>query len=115
MTIDTLINNLKNNPKSTSFQDVIAVIDSNYQFMPTAFSNGNQTNTAGENNGSCKIFAFAKLHQLNVLQTLACFGHYYYEDVLLNPAGIDHQNIRNFMEFGWEGIRFEQEALVALR
>ncbi|WP_228411668.1 HopJ type III effector protein [Chryseobacterium sp.] len=25
----------------------------------------------------------------------------------------DHQNIRNFMEFGWDGISFEGEALKA--
>lgn len=111
MTIETLLNQLENNPKNISFQDVIAVIDSNYQFTPTDFSNGNQINKAGENNGSCKIFAFAKLHQLNELQTLACFGSYYFEDVLQNPHGTDHQNIRNFMEFGWEGIHFNGAAL----
>lgn len=111
MTIQTLLNQLKDNPKSISFQDVITVIDTNYQFTPTAFSNGNQINKAGENNGSCKIFAFAKLNQLNELQTLACFGSYYFEDVLQNPAGTDHQNIRNFMEFGWDGIHFEGGAL----
>ncbi len=111
MTIETLLNQLKDNPESSSFQDVITIIDTNYQFTPTAFSNGNQVNKAGENNGSCKIFAFAKLNQLNELQTLACFGSYYFEDVLQNLHGTDHQNIRNFMEFGWEGIHFEGEAL----
>ena len=115
MTIESLISQIKNNPQSTSFQEVIAVIDTNYHFTPTAFSNGNQVNKAGENNGSCKIFAFAKLHQLNELQTLACFGSYYFEDVLKNPAGTDHQNIRNFTEFGWEGIHFKGTALDSLQ
>ena len=34
-----------------------------------------------------------------------------YQYGLGNPEGIDHQNIRNFMEFGWEGVVFEGEAL----
>ena len=111
MTISEFVKKFKSDGKPISFQEAIDVIDSNYEFTPTAFSNGNQLNKAGENNGSCKIFAFAKLNQLEKLQTLSCFGSYYYQDVLQNPEGIDHQNIRNFMEFVWDGIRFENEAL----
>ena len=111
MSISEFINKLKSDPKSISFQETIAVIDENYSFTTSTFSNGNQLNKAGENNGSCKIFAFAKLNRLDKLQTLSCFGSYYYQDVLQNPEGIDHQNIRNFMEFGWDGIQFEGEAL----
>jgi hypothetical protein len=33
--------------------------------------------------------------------------------VLKHPEATDHQNIRNFMKTGWEGIRFEGEALKA--
>lgn len=94
-----------------SFQDTIEYIDTNYNFTPTTFKNGNQINKAGENNGSCKIFAFAKIHQLEKDQTLALFGSYYYDDVLKNPKGNDHQNIRNFMDFGWDGISFEGDTL----
>lgn len=112
MSISEFINKLKSDPKSISFQETIAVIDENYSFTTSTFSNGNQLNKAGENNGSCKIFAFAKLNRLDKLQTLSCFGSYYYQDVLQNPEGIDHQNIRNFMEFGWDGIRFEDEVLI---
>lgn len=111
MTIETFLNNLKSTPESGSFPETISVIDAHYQFTPTAFSNGNQINKAGENNGSCKIFAFAKLNRLDKIQTLRCFGSYYYQDVLQNLDGIDHQNIRDFMEFGWDGIRFEEEVL----
>lgn len=114
MNVSEFIDKLKLDAKSISFQETIAVIDRNYSFTPTTFSNGNQLNKAGENNGSCKIFAFAKWNQLDKLQTLSCFGSYYYQDVLQNPAGIDHQNIRNFMEFGWDGIRFENEALIPI-
>ena len=111
MTVSEFIEKLKTDARNVSFEETIAVIDANYSFTPTAFSNGNQINKARENNGSCKIFAFAKLNQLDKLHTLSCFGSYYYQDVLQNPEGIDHQNIRNFMEFGWDGIRFEEEVL----
>lgn len=60
-----------------SFQETIAYIDENYHFTPTAFKNGNQINNAGENNGSCKIFAFTKLNQLSVEDTLYLFGDFF--------------------------------------
>jgi HopJ type III effector protein len=109
--IESFLNKVKSKPESITFQETIEVIESNYNFTPTTFKNGNQINNAGENNGSCKIFAFAKMHQLEKEQTLALFGSYYYDDVLKNPDGNDHQNIRNFMTFGWDGILFEGEAL----
>lgn len=95
-----------------SFPETIAYIDENYIFTPTKFKNGNQINNAGENNGSCKIFAFAKLNQLSKEETLSLFGDFY-QDVLNTPEATDHQNIRNFMTFGWDGIQFEDEALRA--
>ena len=111
MTVSEFIEKLKTDARNVSFEETIAVIGANYSFTPTAFSNGNQINKERENNGSCKIFAFAKLNQLNQLQTLTCFGSYYFEDVLENPEGNDHQNIRNFIEYGWNGIHFENEPL----
>jgi hypothetical protein len=89
----------------------MALIDELYDFTPTAFSNGATRNEADQNNGSCKLFSFAKLHGLSQQQTLTCFGDYYRKDVLGNPDGSDHANIRNFMKSGWEGISFEGEAL----
>jgi len=70
-------------------------------------------NEAGQNSGSCKIFAFAQRHGLSQQQALACFGTYYRDDVLQNPNGTDHQNIRNFMDTGWPGIAFDGEPLHA--
>ncbi|QSB02892.1 HopJ type III effector protein [Methylomonas sp. EFPC1] len=102
--------------QAVEFQEVIALIAEHYQYQPTEFSNGLQqplVNEAGRNEGSCKIFAFAKLHKLTVEQTLALFGDYYRQDVLGNPSGDDHQNIRHFMRDGWEGIVFKGEALQA--
>ena len=109
--IETFLNKVKQNQKLITFQETIEIIDSNYNFTPTTFKNGNQLNNTGENNGSCKIFAFAKIHQLNKEETLILFGSYYFDDVLKNPEGNDHQNIRNFMYFGWDEISFDGEAL----
>ena len=30
----------------------------------------------------------------------------YYRDVLATPDKTDHQNIRNFIKYGWEGVDF---------
>lgn len=98
---------------TADFADVISHIDTHYDFQPTAFRNGDTYNDAGTNNGSCKIFAFGKLKGLSPQQTLNAFGDYYRKDVLQNPEGSDHANIRNFIQHGWEGIDFEGEALTA--
>ncbi len=104
----------KLNEGGIAFNDTIALIESMYEFTPTRFSNGDLVSEAGQNSGSCKIFSFAKLQGLSELQTLQCFGAYYREDVLKNPGGTDHQNIRNFMKTGWAGVSFEGCALKAL-
>ncbi len=107
-----------NNNVAVSFDETIAVITENYQYQATEFSNGlkEQTlvNEAGTNEGSCKILAFAQIHRLDKQQTLNLFGDYYRLDVLNDPQGTGHQNIRNFMKYGWEGICFKGEALTAL-
>jgi len=106
-----ILEQLKNSSESIDFKDVIAFIDEKYDFTPTKFTNGNTVNEANQNNGSCKIFSFAKLNNLSKEETLALFGDFYRIDVLQNPKGTDHQNIRNFIESGWNGISFEGEAL----
>jgi DNA-binding IscR family transcriptional regulator len=111
MTIQAFIEKLKQTPEAITFAETIATIESNYAFTPTAFQNGNQHNGAGENSGSCKVFAFAKIQQLTQAETLACFGAYYFEEVLGDLEGTNHQNIRNFMQSDWDGIQFEGDAL----
>jgi hypothetical protein len=111
------IKSLQTAPSSISFSEVIELINSQYNFSATRFTNGLGDNVvvneAGTNEGSCRIFAFAKLHGLTEEQTLHCFGDYYRKDVLENPANTDHTNIRTFMRDGWSGIVFDTPALVA--
>lgn len=107
-----LFEQLEKSAQTIDFKEVIAFIDEHYDFTPTKFTNGNTVNEADQNNGSCKVFSFAKLNDLSKEETLNLFGEFYRKDVLQNPEGTDHQNIRNFMEFGWEGISFEGKALV---
>lgn len=115
MSFAKLIQKINNQPDSVSFNEVIGLINDNYLYTPTRFINGiatdQEVNEAGSNEGSCKIFAFAKLNGLDAQQTLACFGDYYRKDVLANPSGEDHANIRTFMRHGWAGITFDQDAL----
>ncbi|WP_292932348.1 HopJ type III effector protein [Noviherbaspirillum sp.] len=113
MNLDSFLGKLQDDPSSVTFDETMAAINAAYDFTPAAFTNGELRNEAGQNSGSCKLFAFAKLHQLPEAQTLACFGAYYRDDVLNNPAGTDHQNIRNFMKTGWAGVKFDSMPLQA--
>lgn len=96
------------------FEDSIAVISEHFTYTPTRFTNGLSdtavVNDAGQNEGSCKIFAFAQHMQLDEATTLKCFGRFY-QDVLATPNTSDHMNIRNFIKNGWAGIQFDGQAL----
>jgi hypothetical protein len=109
--LETFFRQLSTEPDSISFQQTIALIDALYAFTPTAFQNGEQFNAAGENNGSCKILAFALLHQLSEPQTLQLFGDFYRLEVLPDIKGSNHANIRNFMRTGWDGVEFHGKPL----
>ena len=112
MSLDVFLQKVKSAPESISFDETIQVIEESYVFTEIAFSNGDTNNEAGQNNGSCKIFAFGLANDLTEEQTLHCFGDYYRVDVLGNPNGDDHQNIRNFIQQGWQGIKFDGDALL---
>lgn len=115
MNTQELLELIQNNPTEVEFDRVIEVINNDYDYTPTQFYNGlgdkQVVNEAGTNEGSCKIFAFADMNDLNESETLSCFGKYYREDVLGNLSGTDHGNIRNFMKFGWEGLHFDNPPL----
>jgi HopJ type III effector protein len=107
------LHRLHQSPDTLQFSDTLALIEAHYDFTPVAFQNGALHNAAGQNSGSCKLLSFAQLHGLTAQETLHCFGAYYRDDVLPHPTGIDHQNIRNFMQHGWAGVVFEGVALQA--
>jgi hypothetical protein len=112
MELTEFLEKLNAYPTEISFAETMEVIKENYNYQPTAFTNGELQSAAATNEGSCKIFSFAKLHNLSEEKTLQLFGDYYRVDVLDNPQGTDHGNIRNFMKFGWKGIKFEGLALI---
>jgi hypothetical protein len=97
---------------TAKFADVISYIEERYTHTPTAFKNGQQANASTENQGSAKVFSFAQLNGLNQAQTLSLFAEHY-ASVLATPEATDHQNIRQFMINGWDGIAFEGQALTA--
>ena len=97
---------------TAKFADVLAFIEAHYQHTPTAFKNGAQSNAATDNQGSAKVFSFAKLQGLNQADTLSLFAEHY-AAVLTTPDATDHQNIRQFMQHGWDGVTFDGTALSA--
>lgn len=111
--MDKFLKLLATKPNEVTFEQTMQVIDEHFDFSPVSFVNGETENQAGQNNGSCKIFAFAQIQGLDEPSTLACFGQFYRDDVLKNPDGSDHANIRNFIQHGWAGICFEGAALTA--
>jgi hypothetical protein len=108
MTPEDLLERLDRD-ETFSFAEVLATIDTYYAHHPTAFDNGCGAdvvrNGPGENQGSCRVFAFACLRGLDEARTLACFAEHY-RQVLATPEGSDHRNIRNFMKHGWAGVAF---------
>nr|WP_283392351.1 HopJ type III effector protein [Photobacterium phosphoreum] len=113
--MNTVLEHIKQTPNKIDFNDIITAICHYYHYQPTRFTNGNVDNMiinqAGTNEGSCKIFAFAQLYQLSKDETLACFGAFYRHDVLEHPQENNHQNIRQFMLSGWNGITFDRSPL----
>ena len=107
--LQSLLASLKTN--TATFAKVIEYIDTYYTHQPTAFKNGDIYNEATQNQGSARVFAFAKLNSLSAEDTLYLFAEHY-RAVLATPTGTDHQNIRQFMAHGWDGVAFEGEALV---
>jgi hypothetical protein len=110
MELQNLLDSLKSN--TISFKEVIEFIESSYQHTPTAFKNGDAYNEATQNQGSAKVFSFAQQQQLSKEDTLLLFAEHY-QAVLNTPDAADHQNIRQFMQHGWDGIKFEGQALIA--
>lgn len=114
MIFQTLLARLKK--ADADFEDVIAYVNDHYDYTPTRFTNGlgkqPVANEAGQNEGSCRLFALAALKELSEADTVQLFGRFYRDDVLKHPDADDHINIRRFIQDGWAGIRFESQALL---
>lgn len=95
---------------TANFKAVLDYIENLYTYTPSAFTNGTQHNAAEQNQGSAKVFYFAKLNHLSQEDTLKLFAEHY-QAVLNTPESNDHQNIRQFMLHGWRGISFDNEVL----
>ena len=113
LSVQNYIASLERGRSELNFTQTLAVIDGHYCFTPTGFKNGSVINAAGENSGSCKVFSFAKLHELSQGMTLAMFAEHY-QNVLDNPTLDNHANIRAFMISGFDGVVFDDEALKPL-
>lgn len=106
--VQTLVQQAQN--QQIQFSDVIAFIEARYTHTPTAFKNGANSNQATENQGSAKVLYFAQLNGLSAEQTLPLFAEHY-QAVLNTPDATDHQNIRQFMQHGWNGVTFDGAVL----
>lgn len=115
LSITDLIAQVRAQPQTVEFQTAIDTVNANFDYTPTRFTNGRGddkvANAAGTNEGSCRLFAFALLQGLSQAETLALFGKFYREDVLLHTDASDHANIRTFIRHGWAGIHFDGVAL----
>lgn len=89
------------------FAHTLAFIDHWYDFTATAFRNGDVSNSAEQNQGSCKVFALGQRLELNKEQTLRCFGEHY-RDVLATPEVENHHNLRRVLREGTGNIEFDR-------
>jgi len=112
VTLPELLAGLRAN--TLDFEDTLAFVAAHFHYQPSAFKNGLDDqavmNAAGQNEGACRVFALGQLQQLSPEDTLSLFGRHF-RDVLNDPNGSSHANIRQFMRHGWAGIAFEQAAL----
>lgn len=92
------------------FDDTLALIERYFDYQATGFRNGPLVNAPGENAGSCRVFALGQICNLSETDTLALFAQHY-QQVLDEPAGTSHGNIRQFISTGWSGIEFEGRPL----
>lgn len=92
------------------FSSTLAYIEQWFVFTPSAFRNGVVSNSAEQNQGSCRVLALALLQGMSADQALKCFGEYYRE-VLATPGVDNHHNLRRLLAEGLGDIRFDRPPL----
>jgi len=90
---------------SVGFKETLAIAEDYFDYSPKKFCNGGLENAAGTNEGSCKVFSVGMLLRWSEKEVLASFGEHY-RQVLGDPNGSSHGNIRAFMMQGWKGVQF---------
>eukprot|EP01052_Picozoa_sp_SAG31_P006740 SAG31_NODE_313_length_17858_cov_34.811307_6_plen_198_part_00 len=105
----SILDRLRAGDATVELEDVVAVIDSAYDYQPVAFTNGAVENYEGSNAGSSKLLAWAILHGLTRDQVLLAYGRHYRN---LDPNGTDHPNIREIEAKGLVGVDFEVSPLL---
>merc|ERR1712003_214908 len=98
--------NLEMSGDDLMFEEFVEMVDESYESQLLEFKNGDIVNKPGENDGSAKVLSYAALSNFDKETTLKLWGQYYRE-VLNDPDGDSHPNIRNFMKTGWDGVPFE--------
>ena len=93
-------------PEQIQFKLVMDAVEELYDVREVNFSVGDVVSEPGQNMGSAKILSFATYSKLEKGTTLQLFGDYYRKDVLENPDGTDHANIRAFIKGGWDCVKF---------
>lgn len=99
-------NNVDMDSSNLMLEDVLEMINAHYETQLLEYSVGNIVNKQGENEATGLILSYAALSNMNKETTLKLWGQYY-RDVLKNPNGTDHANIREFMKNGWNSVPFE--------
>ena len=94
--------NVEMDADSLKMEELMDLIDTHYEVGLLEFKNGDILNKQGENVGSAKLLSYAAISDFDKETTLKLWGQYYRE-VLADPDGDSHQNIRNFMKTGWDG------------
>jgi len=87
------------------FNETLAVVSELFDYTPKPFINGGLESAAGSNEGSCKAFSMGKLLGWSEAEVLASFGEHH-RQVVGDPGGSSHGNIRAFMKHGWKGVQF---------
>jgi hypothetical protein len=100
--------NVEMSADDLKFEDVMNLIEKYYEVGLIEFKNGEIVNKPGENEGSGKILSYAALSSLDKDTTLKLWGEYF-KEVLSDPDGDSHPNIRNFMKYGWEGTSLHDD------
>lgn len=107
--LHTLLTKLKDG--TANFNDVLNFIDNHYITQAVSFKNGKLINGSHENQASARVLSLAKIFALSEEETLSLYAEHY-QSVLADPKGKGHENIRNFMEYGWDGITLNKLAII---